>query len=249
MSAEVNTVRLSRLCYDRCRDDATRFAGPRSSATCEKLGSKGVTQKHGSAWRLRSATRRAAHSIIPHPGQPNVTRIGAAARAIRDGRWDEMRFAGEAQLVLLRAQAMRWLRPLGKFVPMSSGDSPMTFASAATQAQASAHIVSAIDRASRYGIFRPICLTRAVALSRMLTAHGIAGHNIRIGVRHDRGSFTAHAWVELGHRVLGDTTANTLAYLPLTQVSVTGDPGLSGIMRHRLHRGPRHPGDRLRWEQ
>jgi hypothetical protein len=83
----------------------------------------------------------------------------------------------------------------------------------------------------------------------MLNAHGIVGHSIRIGVRHDRGSFIALAWVELGHRVLGDPTANTLAYLPLTQVSVTGNPALSGIVRHRLHRGPRHPGDRLRWDQ
>jgi hypothetical protein len=83
----------------------------------------------------------------------------------------------------------------------------------------------------------------------MLNAHGIAGHSIRIGVRRDRGSFTAHAWVELGHRVLGDTTANALVYLPLTQVSVTGNPALSGIVRHRLHRGPRHAGDPLRWDQ
>jgi hypothetical protein len=178
-----------------------------------------------------------------------VTRIGAAARAIRDGRWDEMRYVVEAQIVLLRAQAMRWLRPLGKFVQISSGDARTTFAPSASQAHACAHIAAAIDRASRYGVFRPLCLTRAVALSRMLNAHGIAGHSIRIGVRHDRGSFTARAWVELGHRVLGDTTANTLAYLPLTQVSMTGNPALSGIMRHRLHRGPRHAGDRLRWDQ
>lgn len=178
-----------------------------------------------------------------------MTRIGAAARAVRNGRWDEMWYVAEAQIVLLGAQAMRWLRPLGKFVEVSSGDPGTTIAPSGTRAQACEHITAAIDRASRYGVFRPLCLTRAVALSRMLNAHGIAGHTIRIGVRHDRGSFTAHAWVELGHRVLGDTTANILAYLPLTQVSVTGNPALSGIMRHRLHRGPRHPGDRLRWDQ
>jgi hypothetical protein len=177
-----------------------------------------------------------------------VTRIGAAARAIRNGRWAEMRYVGEAQIALLGAQAMRWLRPLGKFVEVSSGDPGTTFAPSGTRPQSCEHITAAIDRASRYGVFRPLCLTRAVALSRMLNAHGIAGHTIRIGVRHDRGSFTAHAWVELGHRVLGDTTANILAYLPLTQVSVTGDPALSGIVRHRLHRGPRHSGDRLRWD-
>jgi Transglutaminase-like superfamily len=159
-----------------------------------------------------------------------------------------MWYAAEAQIVLLRAQATRWLKPLGKFVEGSTEDPRTTFARSGTHAQGE-HIAAAIDRASRYGVFRPLCLTRAVALSQMLNAHGIAGHSIRIGVRHDRGSFTAHAWVELGHRVLGDTTANILAYLPLTQVSVTGNPALSGIVRHRLHRGPRHPGDRLRWDQ
>ncbi len=178
-----------------------------------------------------------------------MTRIGAAVRAMRNGRWAEIRYVGEAQLVLLRAQALRWLSPLGKFVEVSSGDTGATFAPSASQAQACEHIAAAIDRASRYGVFRPLCLTRAVALSRMLNAHGIAGHSIRIGVRHDHGSFTAHAWVELGRAVLGDTTATTRAYLPLTQVSVTGNPALSGIIRHRIHRGPRHPGDRLRWDQ
>ncbi|HMH86783.1 MAG TPA: lasso peptide biosynthesis B2 protein [Gemmatimonadaceae bacterium] len=178
-----------------------------------------------------------------------MTRIHAAARAIRRGRWDEMRYVGEAQMVLLRAQAMRWLRPLGKFVQISLDDHRATVVPSTSQAHASQQIAAAIDRASRYGVFRPLCLTRAVALSRMLNSHGIAGHSIRIGVRRDRGSFTARAWVEFGQRVLGDTTASTLAYLPLTQVSVTGNPALSGILRHRLHRGPRHSGDRLTWDQ
>lgn len=178
-----------------------------------------------------------------------MTRISAAARAIRSGRWNEIRYAAEAQIVLLRTQAMRWLSPLGKFVDVSTERPGMTFPARGTHAQACEHIAAAIDRASRYGVFRPLCLTRAVALSQMLNAHGIAGHTIRIGIRHERGSFTAHAWVELGHRVLGDRTANILGYLPLTQVSVTGSPALSGIVRHRLHRGPRHPGDRLRWDQ
>jgi len=178
-----------------------------------------------------------------------MTRMRAAARAIRRGRWSEMRFAGEAQVVLLRAQATRWLRPLGKFVELSTEGPRANVVPSSSQTQASQKIAAAIDRASRYGVFRPLCLTRAVALSRMLNAHGIGGHTIRIGVRHERGAFTARAWVELGHRILGDTTENTLPYVPLTQVSIAGNPALSGIVRHRLHRGPRHPGDRLRWDQ
>ena len=180
-----------------------------------------------------------------------MTRFGAAIRAVRSGRWADMSDVGEAQIALLRAQALRWLRPLGEFVEMTSAasSSPAESGSCAPRALTCERLASAISRATRYGIFRPLCLTRAVALSRMLDAHGIVGHRIRIGVRRDRGSFTAHAWVELGQRILGDTAANTLAYLPLAQVSVAGNPVLSGIMRHRLHRGPRHPGDRLTWDQ
>jgi hypothetical protein len=178
-----------------------------------------------------------------------VTRIGAAVRALRTGRWDDIRDVGEAQLALLRAQAIRWLRPLGELVEIATDDAPAVSCPSSAQTKTCDRLASAISRATRYGIFRPLCLTRAVALSRMLDAHGVVGHHIKVGVRRDRGSFTAHAWVELGHRILGDTTSNTLAYLPLTQLSLTGDPSLSGIVCHRFHRAPRHSGDRLKWDQ
>jgi hypothetical protein len=178
-----------------------------------------------------------------------VSRIGIAVTAVRAGRWSEIRDVAEAQLALLRAQALRWLRPLGEFVEVTSAKGLQLSHASSAQRHTCDRLASAINRATRYGLFRPLCLTRAVALSRMLEAHGIAGHSIRIGVRREGGSFTAHAWVELGNRVLGDTVSNTLSYVPLTQVSVAGTPMLSGIARHRLHRGPRHPGDRLEWDQ
>jgi hypothetical protein len=178
-----------------------------------------------------------------------VTRIGIALAAVRAGRWSEIVDVAEAQLALLRAQALRWLRPLGEFVEIAPTESASIARASAAQRHTSERLASAVNRATRYGLFRPLCLTRAVALSHLLEAHGIAGHSIRIGVRRDGGSFTAHAWVELGNRVLGDSIANTISYAPLAQVSVAGDPILSGIARHRLHRGPRHPGDRLEWDQ
>jgi hypothetical protein len=179
-----------------------------------------------------------------------VTRIGVALAAVRDRRWSEILDVAEAQLALLRAQTMRWVRPLGEFVEVTPDEQQLpSSGSSLAQRQKCDRLASAINRATRYGLFRPLCLTRAVALSHMLDAHGIGGHRIRIGVRRDAGSFTAHAWVELGHRILGDTVSNTLSYVPLTRVSVTGEPVLSGIARHRLHRGPRHAGDRLEWDQ
>ena len=151
-----------------------------------------------------------------------MIRIGVALAAVRDRRWSEMLDVVEAQLALLRAQTMRWVRPLGEFVEVAP-DEPLSLARASlAQRELCDRLASAINRATRYGLFRPLCLTRAVALSRMLDAHGIAGHRIRIGVRRDAGFHDLRG--PHGYR-------------------------LSGIARHRLHRGPRHTGDRLEWDQ
>jgi hypothetical protein len=83
----------------------------------------------------------------------------------------------------------------------------------------------------------------------MLDARGVVGHRIRIGVRREEGSFKAHAWVELGNLILGDTARNTLEYLPLTQVSVAGEPAFSGIAQQRIHGGARYTSNRLNWDQ
>jgi hypothetical protein len=56
----------------------------------------------------------------------------------------------------------------------------------------------------------------------MLDAHGIGGHRIRIGVRRADGTFTAHAWVELGKWILGDSDWSTRTYVPLTDARVVG---------------------------
>jgi hypothetical protein len=180
-----------------------------------------------------------------------VTRFGVAVRALRGGRWAEIRDVGEAQIELLRAQAMQWLRPLGEFVEVTNVDSASQTLTAPSseQAETCERLSSAMIRATRYGVFRPLCLARAVALSRMLNAHGVVGHRIRIGVRREGGAFTAHAWVQFGDLVLGDTETNTLTYSPLTHVSVTGDPAFSGIVPQRHGRGQRGAGDRLTWDQ
>ncbi|PYO46989.1 MAG: lasso peptide biosynthesis B2 protein [Gemmatimonadetes bacterium] len=148
-----------------------------------------------------------------------MTRAAAAVRAVRDGRWIDIRDVGEAQLALLRAQTLRWLRPVGEFVEVAATDSNADHSTGPAQRRTCERVASAIDRAARYGIFRPLCLTRAMALSQMLERHGIRGQRIRVGVRRDGESFAAHAWVELDQLVLGDTSANTLSYLPLTSIS------------------------------
>jgi hypothetical protein len=78
----------------------------------------------------------------------------------------------------------------------------------------------AIVRAARFGVFRPQCLVRSVALSRMLTRRGIGGAIVRVGVRRTSGEFLAHAWVELAGETLGDADEHVGTFVPLTNLDV-----------------------------
>ncbi len=82
----------------------------------------------------------------------------------------------------------------------------------------------AVVRAAEHGLFRPVCLVRAIALHRMLEARGINGSRICIGVRYERGRFSAHAWVEYGDRVLGDHAGYVGAFAPLIQGGLEPPP-------------------------
>src|SRR5215831_13075264 len=55
------------------------------------------------------------------------------------------------------------------------------------------------------------CLTRSLTLARMLARRG-ADSAVRIGVRTDRGTLKAHAWVEKNGRVLNDSWAHVAEY-------------------------------------
>jgi hypothetical protein len=80
-------------------------------------------------------------------------------------------------------------------------------------------VVRAVDRAARLGVFRPSCLVRSLALARLLTRRGVAGSRIRIGVRRGAAELDAHAWVELGGRVVGDDPRHTARFTPITTVA------------------------------
>jgi hypothetical protein len=160
-----------------------------------------------------------------------VTRFKAAISVIREARWVEIRDVAEAELALLHAQAMRWVRPLGQLVEIAE-PSPSPRASEPTESEwkSAERFATAVSRATRYGLFHPKCLARAVALTRLLDSHGISGHRIRIGVRRRAGNFTAHAWVELGKGILGDSFWTTSTYVPLASARVVRavKPGEAG---------------------
>jgi hypothetical protein len=109
---------------------------------------------------------------------------------------------GRAQLALLGALLAVRLRSRGRLLAYDLEVERAELA-AAHLARA-AELELALSRALRYGVFRPKCLARSVALHRLLRASGIRGSRIRIGVRPEPDGLCAHAWVTLADRVLGD---------------------------------------------
>lgn len=128
----------------------------------------------------------------------------------------------QAQLALIAAQVLVWTRPTGKLV--SGGPPPAADVGPAVLDPRAPRLALAVSRAADYGLFRPLCLVRAVALNRMLERRGIRGSRIRIGVRMRSGRFAAHAWVEYGHRVLGDSEAHVASFAELADVHLVDAP-------------------------
>ena len=120
----------------------------------------------------------------------------------------------EAQWALLVAQSMLRTRPTGTLATPASA-SGVADPSRLPEAR---RLALAMVRAAQFGVFRPQCLARSLALSRMLAAHGIDGGLIRVGVRRKDGEFLAHAWVEFAGETLGDADEHVGSFVPLTNL-------------------------------
>jgi len=128
----------------------------------------------------------------------------------------------EAQIELLVAKAIVATRPTGQLVSRASQLEDIAPASAAppvTDARPE-ELALAIGRAAEHGIFRPLCLVRAVALKRTLDRHGYTGGTVRIGVRMNNGRFAAHAWVAYGAQILGDQEWHVDSFEELDEITV-----------------------------
>jgi len=66
-------------------------------------------------------------------------------------------------------------------------------------------IGKAVRRVAFHGVPRSQCLVRSLAICEMLEAEGISGAIVRVGVQPRDAALAAHAWVELGGTVIGDT--------------------------------------------
>jgi hypothetical protein len=156
-----------------------------------------------------------------------MQRLRALVRAVRGRRWRDLRDLALAQLALVHAQLLLWLRPVGEFLDTGI-DAPSKYRIPLVDADwdTANRWGRAVNRAARLGIGSPQCLVRALALSRLLERHGIVGHKVLIGVRWRDGAFIAHAWVELADRIVGDTESNTSTFVKLTDVRVANGQGL-----------------------
>jgi hypothetical protein len=130
-----------------------------------------------------------------------------------------------AQGALLRAWRRLRRQPPGSIVAAVESAAPGAPAPLdATRRRRARAIERAVGIAATRGIFRPLCLVRAMAIHSLLEAHSLNGARIRVGVRLDGGDFAAHAWVEFGDIILGDTTENVSRYVPLSEAQVVPLP-------------------------
>ncbi len=125
-----------------------------------------------------------------------------------------------AQWFLLRAGWRKRTRPIGS---LTARDSMKAGAPAAGDRSRARAIALAVSRAAEYGLFRPFCLVRAIALRDLLERESITGSEIRVGVRHRRGKFEAHAWVRWNGEVLGDQAWHTATFTEVDDMRVLGN--------------------------
>ena len=130
----------------------------------------------------------------------------------------------EAQVELLVAKIIVATRRTGELVSRAPldpfGDTSAPVAPAADLDPRPEQLALAIGRAAENGVFRPLCLVRAVALKRILDRHGFEGSMVKIGVRMSRGRFAAHAWVAYGDQILGDQEWHVKSFAELDEISV-----------------------------
>lgn len=129
-----------------------------------------------------------------------------------------------AQCYLGVARWRRLTRREGEFVSLESATEavgpPGIVDDGAADSVTAEALASAVERAATYGILKPTCLERAVALQKLLRRRGVDGGRVRVGVRWEGGEFYAHAWVELNGVILADSPARVGAFTSIAEAGV-----------------------------
>lgn len=118
-----------------------------------------------------------------------------------------------AQWSLWHAQWALRRRPTGALLDDWSAGQPMSGGEAdPRQLPRARELGDAVRRVALYGITRPQCLARSLAITTLLEREGIAGAIVRIGVRPDDARIAAHAWVEFAGEIVGDSRAHVRGF-------------------------------------
>lgn len=112
-----------------------------------------------------------------------------------------------AQWSLWRAQWAMRHRPTGALLDRWSAGA-VTHTADPRDLPRAREIGEAVRRVALYGVSRPQCLARSLAISTLLENEGIRGGIVRIGVRPQEAKIAAHAWVEFAGEIVGDSWAH-----------------------------------------
>lgn len=118
-----------------------------------------------------------------------------------------------ASWYLFRAQWALHREPRGQLIALATS-APPADPDPADRVMAE-RLGRAVSRAARYGPVRAKCLARSLAIRAWLTAHGIEGAIVQLGVRQSPRGIQAHAWVTLGDTVLGDSPEHVRTFTPI----------------------------------
>ncbi len=149
---------------------------------------------------------------------------------------DELRELVAAQGAVLGAHRRVRSRPLGELVAVANAgldgvhrvggehggpsDGLVSSQGAPESRRTDAERVAwAVLAVSNYGLTRPTCLVRSLAIQSLLRKRRLSPGEIKIGVRWTDDHFEAHAWVEQNDRVLGDTRRHVRTFEPVTDMT------------------------------
>lgn len=140
-----------------------------------------------------------------------MSSIRAVARLFRCSPRELLELVWGQSLLLVALWTLR-TRPRGQLLRPAT---PVAASASPERLRRVERMAIAVDRAARFGLFRPTCLVRAIALETLLHREHVNSATVRVGVLRDEAALLAHAWIELDGRVLGDSPAHVGQFTPL----------------------------------
>ncbi|HSH16539.1 MAG TPA: lasso peptide biosynthesis B2 protein, partial [Verrucomicrobiae bacterium] len=156
-------------------------------------------------------SRLALGAVSSSPRLTRLRRSLARATDLKFSEWVEIARAG---LLLTRARWALAREPLPEVVRWATCGTDHGQGDAVETREIVFDSEKAVRRAARFHLVEMKCLPRALALTKMLAARGIAV-DLKLGVRREDGDFAGHAWVEWNGEAVNESAPVTASYAPL----------------------------------